>query len=82
MDKEVGVWVGWSIDESKTVLSKTLLTVAAAKRMSVDAAVEAVSLELTGIFTIKEELKKGTKGFCWRSAWFCFTPHWLWQEFS
>lgn len=50
---------------------------AAAKEISVDAAVLS---QLDGIFTIKEEQKKGTEAVSQGTTCFHFTDNWLWQS--
>lgn len=58
------------------------MAAAAAEEIGVNAAVEAVSSEVDGISTIKEEHKNGTVGFSLWTTCSQFTSHWLWQEFS
>lgn len=52
---------------------------AAAKEISVDAAVATVLLAPDGIFALKEQKK--LKAFLCGHV-FRFTPEWLWREFS
>lgn len=56
------------------------MSLAAAREVSVDAAVAVILSELDGIFTLKEE--NGSESFSWFKRCFRFSPDCRWREFS
>lgn len=67
-------------EDEEEIQESTSVSLAAAKEITVDAAVAAVLAELGGI---KRRVKNNAEDFSqWIGTLFSFPADWLWQEFS